>query len=60
MRHRHHRYDVPGYAHPDRGMNANVALAVVLCTIIAGITIANILLAGVVDCFSAFLVLTQP
>ena len=60
MTRRHHRYDIPGYAHPDRGMNANIALAIVLCAIIAGLALANILLAGVIDCFSALLVMTQP
>lgn len=57
---RRHRYEVPSDVHSTEEMHTNVALAIVLCTLIASLALANILLSCVVKPFSALLVVAQP
>lgn len=53
-------YQVPQPPHSEDKLHTNVAMAIVLCMLVAGLALANILLSCVVEPFSALLVVAQP
>lgn len=59
-RRRKHRYEVPSDVHSTDEMRANVALAITLCVVVAGLALAHVFLASIVTPFSAFMVMAQP
>lgn len=59
-RRRKHRYEVPTDVHSTDDIRANVALAITLGIVIAGLALAHIILASIVTPLSVFMVVAQP
>lgn len=52
--------DLPSDVHSTDEVRANVALAITLGVVIAGLALAHLFLASIVTPFSAFMVMAQP